>query len=428
MMKEYRFDTKMIHAGQAVDKGSHARMVPIYQTTAYTFDSTEHAKKLFSLEEGGNIYSRLMNPTNDTLEQRVAALDSGIGAVAFASGHAAIFHAVLNLCKAGDEVVVSRAIYGGAINLFGVTLRDLGIHPTFVDPDDMDAWQGAITDKTKLFFTEVIGNPNANVSDLESIAAIAHAQGIPFLVDSTFTTPYLCRPIDFGADFVVHSATKFLGGHGTAMAGIVVDSGRFPFAGNPRFPQYNQPDESYHGLVYAKDCGNAAFITRLRTMVLRDVGGCLAPMNAYLILMGIETLSLRMKRHCENALAVAQFLEGCEQVDRVHYPALVSSEYYERAKKYLPNGAGSVFTVRLKGGKAAAAAFIDALQLFSIVANVGDTRSLVIQPAMTTHAQLSEEQLKLAHITGGTVRLSIGLEDIEDILGDLRQALEKISQ
>ncbi len=416
------FDTLMVHAGTEADPVTHAIVQPIIQTTAYTFDSVDHAARLFELKEPGNIYTRLNNPTVDALERRVAALDGGVGALAMASGHAVIFNTMLNLANAGDEIVSSICIYGGAINLLGITLDRIGIKVRFVDPVDLDAWEAAVTDKTRAFFVEAIGNPNANVADIERIAGIAHRHGVPLIVDSTFTTPYLIQPIRFGADYVVHSATKFLGGHGTSMCGIVTDAGTFQFKGNPRFPLYNEPDKSYHGVVFA-DCGPQAFILRLRAMMLRDLGACCAPMNAFLILQGIETLSLRMQKHSENALAVARYLEGHPQVAFVNYPGLESSPYYPLTQKYLPKGAGSVFTFGLKGGRESGAKFINALKLFSHVANVGDVRSLVIHPATTTHSQLSEEQLAESGITSSTVRLSVGIEDVKDLIADLGQAI-----
>lgn len=425
--RQFGFDTLMVHAGTGPDPVTHAVTTPVYQTTAYTFDSVEHAKRLFELKEAGNIYTRLSNPTVDALERRVAALDGGVGALAMASGHAAMVHAFLNLAGEGDEIVSSICIYGGAINMMGVTLGRIGIKVKFVDPGDLQAWEDAVTDRTKAFFVEAIGNPNANVADIEKIAAIAHRHGIPMIVDSTFTTPYLIRPIEFGADYVMHSATKFLGGHGTAMCGIITDAGTFQFKDNPRFPLYNEPDVSYHGVVFA-DCGNQAFILRLRALMLRDLGACCAPMNAFLILQGIETLSLRMRKHSDNALAIAKYLEKHPQVRFVNYPGLESSPYYQLAQKYLPKGAGGVFTFGLKGGRETGAKFIDSLKLFGHVANVGDVRSLVIHPATTTHSQLSDEQLEESGITAETIRLSIGIEDVEDLIADLEQAIAAATQ
>jgi O-acetylhomoserine (thiol)-lyase len=335
-----------------------------------------------------------------------------------------MFMIFANLCSQGDEIVSSICIYGGAINMLGISLKKLGINVNFVDPDDFDAWEAAVTDKTKAFFVEAVGNPNANVADIEKIAEIAHRHGIPLIVDSTFTTPYLLRPIEWGADIVIHSATKFLGGHGTSMEGIVVDSGNFEWLGNPRFPDYNNPDESYHGIVYAKDCGKAAFITKLRTNVMRDYGAVASPFNSYMILQGVETLSLRMKKHCENAQRIAEYLNESPYVKFVNYPGLKSSKYYDLVQKYLPNGCGGVFTFGLKGGKQNCIKFIESLKIFSHVANVGDVRSLVIHPGSTTHSQLSDEQLAAAGITPTTIRLSIGIEDVNDLINDLENAMK----
>ena len=424
-MNKYSIDTLAVHAGYETDEATMSVTPPLYQTNAYVFRDAEHARTLFELKEPGNIYSRLQNPTCEMFERRVAELDGGVAALSFSSGHAAIFNVIANLCTEGDELVSSINIYGGAINLLGITLKRMGVTVKFVNPDNLDEWENAITDKTKLFFTELIGNPNANVSDIEAIAKIAHSHGIPFMVDSTFTTPYLSRPIEWGADFVIHSATKFLSGHGQVMAGVVVDSGKFVFKGNERFPLFNEPDVSYHGVVFA-DLGETAFISRLRALIMRDLGACLAPYNALSCLTGIQTLALRMQRHCENAVAVAEFLENHPKVEKVNCPALPSSPYYELCKKYSPKGAGGVFTFVLKGGKKAGETFMNSLQLLQIVANVGDVRSQVIHPASTTHSQLSAEQLVAAGITEGTVRLSIGIEDKADIIADISQALDKI--
>jgi O-acetylhomoserine (thiol)-lyase len=423
-MGQYKFDTKMVHSGYQVEPTTKSVTPPLYLTNAYQFDDSQFAQELFELKQGGNIYTRLQNPTNDILEARVADLDGGVGALSFASGHAAIFNTMINLASEGDEVVASNAIYGGAINMLGVTLKRLGITVKFVDPDDLNAWEANISEKTRALFFEVVGNPNANVADIEAICKIGHRHGIPVIADSTFTTPYLCRPIEFGADFVIHSATKFLGGHSTVMGGIVVDSGNFVFKGNERFPLYNEPDQSYHGIVFA-DLGPTAFISRLRALITRDLGACLSPFNAFMLLQGIETLSLRMQRHCENADKVVAFLASNDSVSFINYPSLPDSPYKALADKYLPNGVGSVFTFGLKGGKETGRKFIDSLQLLKHVANVGDVRSLVIHPATTTHSQLSAEQLKAAGISEETVRLSIGLEDTEDIIADLDQAIKK---
>ncbi|MBC5787961.1 O-acetylhomoserine aminocarboxypropyltransferase/cysteine synthase family protein [Clostridium facile] len=425
--QKYQLDTIALHSGYEIEPTTKSVEVPLYLTNAYAFENTQDACDQFALKKPGSIYTRLANPTVDVLEQRIAALDGGIGALAFASGHAAIFNTVVNLASQGDEIVASIQIYGGAINMLGVTLKRLGIHVTFVNPDDLEAWENAVTDKTRMFFVETVGNPNANVANLEQIGKIAHKHGIPYVVDSTFTTPALCRPIEFGADIVIHSATKFLGGHSNVMGGLVVDSGKFQYKDNPRFPLYNQPDESYHGLVYA-DLGESAFIARLRSLITRDLGACISPFNAFMLLQGIETLSLRMERHCENALKVAEYLEQHPQVEFVNCPMLKSSKYYELGQKYMPKGTGSVFTFGLKGTRETGAKFIDSLKLLINCANVGDSKSLVIHPATTTHSQLSAEQLVAAGITEGTIRLSIGLEDIQDIIADLDQAISNATK
>ena len=426
-MKNYAFETKMIHAGYAQSLGgsgdaTRSVVPPLFQTNAYYYENVQQAQNLFELKEMGNIYTRITNPTNSFFEERVNALEGGVGALSFSSGHAAMFNAVVNLACSGDEIVSSRDIYGGAVNMFGVALQRLGITVKWVDPDDLSAWENAVTDKTRLFFTELIGNGNTCVSDISAIADIAHRNGIPFMVDGTFNTPYLCRPLEHGADYVVHSATKFLSGHGQVMAGIIVDGGKFSFKDNPRFPLFNQPDVSYHGLVFA-DLGAPAFILRLRALIMRDLGACLAPFNSFLIMQGIETLSLRMERHCENAIKVAEFLESDPQIEFVTYPSLKSSKYYELAKKYTPKGASSVFTFRIKGGKPAAIKFMDSLELIQNVSNLGDIRTQVVHMATTTHSQMSAEQLEASGVGGGDVRISVGLENIEDLINDLKQAL-----
>lgn len=420
-----KFDTMAVRAGYVPDSDNHSMATPIYMTNAYAFESVEQAKELFELRAAGNIYTRLSNPTVDVLEKRVAALDKGVAAVAMSSGHAAMFTTFLNLAKAGDEIVSSICIYGGAINMLGITLGNLGITTKFVNPSSLEEWENAVSDKTKAFFVEVVGNPNANIADIEAIAEIAHKHGIPMIVDSTFTTPALCRPIEYGADIVIHSATKFLCGNGTAMCGIAVDAGTFKFEGNPRFAQYNEPDPSYHGKIFATDFGNVGFATRLRALVLRDVGCCMSPFNAFLCLNGIETLSLRMKKHSENALQIAQHLASHPDVEFVNYPALGNSPYCALAKKYLPNGAGGVMTFGLKGSRETGAKFIDSLELLTNVANVGDSRSMVIHPATTTHSQLTDEQLVLSGITAQTIRLSVGIEDAADIIADIDAAIQK---
>ena len=417
------FSTRMIHAGRTAEEDTLSVAPPLYQTTAYNFRSVEHAKNLFGLQEEGYIYTRLQNPTNDLLEKRVASLDGGVGALAASSGHAAMFLTFANLCSQGDEIVSSICIYGGAISMMGLSLKKLGIDVKFVDPDDFAAWENAITPRTKALFAEGVGNPNANVADIEKLAGIAHRHGIPLVIDSTFTTPYLLRPAEWGADIIVHSATKFLGGHGTSMSGIVVDAGSFEWLGNPRFPDFNQPDPGYHGIVYARQFGRAAFITKLRASVMRDYGACASPFNSFLILQGIETLSLRMRRHSDNALAIARFLEQSPYVGFVNYPGLESNKYHALAEKYLPDGCGSVFTFGLKGGRETGARFIDSLHIIRNVANVGDVRTLVIHPATTTHSQLSDEQLAASGITPATIRLSVGLEDVDDLTADLENAM-----
>lgn len=419
------FETQMIHAGYEVDEATKSVAPPIYPSNAYVFDDTQYAKDLFTLSKGGNIYTRLQNPSADILELKTTALDGGFAALSFSSGHAAMFNTIVNLCSEGDEFISSRNIYGGAINMFATSLKRLGITCKFVDPDDLEAWENAITDKTRMMFTELIGNPHANISDIEKISQIAKKYAVPFVVDSTFNTPYLCKPIEFGADFVIHSATKFLSGHGQVMAGVVVDSGNFNFKNNERFPHFNNPDTSYHGLIFA-DLGKSAFIARLRALIMRDLGSCLSPFNAYLTAMGMQTLSIRMERHCENALAVAKYLENHPKVEKVNCPMLESSKYKALADKYLPKGTSGVFTFELKGGREAGTTFMDSLKLVRIVANVGDLRSQVIHPATTTHSQLSSEQLKASGISENTVRLSIGIETIDDIIADIEQALDKV--
>ena len=423
-MEKYGFDTLSLHAGFDYDKVTGSTAVPLYQTNAYQFDSAEHATALFELKESGNIYTRLNNPTNEILEKRLTALEDGVGSLVTSSGHAAMFLTFSCLCSAGDEIVSSSAIYGGAINLLGVSLKNFGITTKFVNPDKAENFEAAITDKTKCIFVEVLGNPNSNLCDIEEVGKIAKKYKIPFIVDSTLTTPYLINPKKWGADIVIHSTTKFIGGHGTSMGGAAVDLGTFDFMGNDRFPQFNNPDSSYHGVVFGKDFGNAGFVYRLRTLSLRDFGPCASPFNSMMILQGIETLSLRMERHCSNALAVAELLEKDSRVKAVNYPGLKSSPYYEKAQKLLPKGAGAVFTFELDGDRKMGAKFIDSVKLFKNVANLGDTKSLVIHPASTTHSQLSKEQLKAAGVGEGTIRLSVGLEDVNDLLTDIKSAID----
>lgn len=423
-MSNYKFETLQLHAGQEeADKSTNARAVPIYQTTSYVFDSVEHAANLFSLKEEGNIYSRMMNPTTDVLEKRITALDGGVGAVAVGSGSAAITYAILNLATAGDEIISSKNLYGGTYNLFANTIKDFGLTTRFFDPADIDEIEGLINEKTKAVFIESIGNPNADVTDIEKIAEVAHKHGIPLIIDNTFT-PYLCKPFEHGADIIVYSATKFLGGHGTTIAGLVVDSGKFNWK-NPKFKNFNEPDPGYHNLKYS-DLNEAAYIIKLRVKLLRDTGACLSPFNSFLILQGLETLSLRIDRHVENALKVAKYLEKHSKVKIVNYPALEKSPYKKLQEKYLPKGGGSVFTFELKGGLEAGIKFINSLKLFSHLANVADVKSLIIHPASTTHSQLTEEELKACNINSGIIRISVGIEHIDDIIGDLEQALSKI--
>jgi len=421
--KAQRLETLAVHAGQQPDPTTGARAVPIYQTTSYAFRNTEHAANLFALKETGNIYTRIMNPTQDVFEQRVAALEGGIGALATASGQAAITYAILNIAGAGDEIVSSSSLYGGTYNLFAHTLPKIGIKVHFVDGRDPENFRRAITPRTKALYAEIIGNPRLDVPDLEAIANIAHEHGIPFIVDNTLATPYLCRPLEHGADIVVHSATKFIGGHGTSIGGIIVDGGKFPWD-NGNFPGLTEPDPSYHGLSYTRDIGAAAYIVKARVQLLRDIGAALSPFNAFLFLQGLETLHLRMERHSENALRVAQYLSEHPLVEWVHYPGLEGHESYALAKKYLPKGQGAIVTFGIRGGLEAGKRFIDALQLFSNLANVGDAKSLVIHPASTTHQQLTPEQQQSTGVTPELVRLSVGIEHVEDIIADLEQALQ----
>jgi len=418
----FGFATMAVHGGQEPDPVTGSRAVPIYQTTSYNFRDSEHAANLFSLAEPGNIYTRIMNPTTDVLEKRVAALEGGVAALAFASGHAAISAAILNIAEAGDEIVSSSSLYGGTFNMFHYTLPRLGIKVKFVDPAKPENFQQAITEKTKAIYAETIGNPKIDVLDIAKVAEVAHRNGVPLIIDNTLASPYLIRPIEHGADIVVHSATKFIGGHGNSMGGIVVDSGNFDW-NNGRFPSLNQPDPSYHGLVYTEALGNLAYIIRLRIQVLRDLGATISPFNSFLLLQGLETLHLRLQRHSENALAVAKFLAGHKQVTWVNYPGLEDDPAYGLAKQYLPKGAGAILTFGIKGGLAAGKRFIDSLQLFSLLANVGDSKSLVIHPASTTHSQLTAEERGAAGVSDELVRLSVGTEDVADIIADLEQAL-----
>jgi O-acetylhomoserine (thiol)-lyase len=417
----WSFETKQVHAGATSDPTTGARATPIYQTTSYTFRDTEHAAALFGLTELGNIYTRIMNPTQDVLEQRVAALEGGIAAVAFASGQAAQTLALLNIAEAGDHIVSSASLYGGTYNLFHYTFPKLGIEVSFVDdPDDLDAWRAAVQPNTKAFYAETLGNPRGNVLDVRAVADTAHEVGVPLIVDNTVPTPYLLRPIEHGADIVVHSATKFLGGHGTAIGGVVVDSGKFSWGNHAeRYPGLTTPDPSYHGLNYWDALGPQSYIIKLRVQLLRDLGPAISPQNSFLLIQGIETLSLRMERHVQNAQALAQWLEQRDEVERVYYAGLPSSPWYEAGQRYLPRGAGAVVAFDIQGGVEAGRRFVDALELHSHLANIGDVRSLVIHPASTTHSQLSGEEQLATGVTPGLVRLSVGLEGIEDLKADL---------
>lgn len=422
MHHSFGFNTRQLHAGQQPDPATGARALPIYQTSAYQFRDTDHAARLFALEETGNIYTRIMNPTSDVFEQRIANLEGGVGALAASSGHAAQAQAILALAQAGDHIVSASTLYGGTYTQFAYTFPRLGIDVTLVDPRDPENFRRAIRPNTKLLYGETLGNPGINVFPFEPIAAIAREAGIPLMIDNTFATPYLCRPFEWGAHIVVHSATKFICGHGTSIGGVIVDAGTFDWAASGRFPNFTQPDPSYHGLVYA-GLGAAAFITKARVQTLRDVGACLAPFNSWLFVQGLETLSLRMERHVQNAQAVAEFLECHPKVAWVSYPGLKSHPDYRAAQTYLPQGPGAILGFGVRGGLEAGRRFIDHLQLFSHLANVGDAKSLAIHPASTTHSQLSPDQQLSAGVTPDFVRLSIGLEDLDDIVWDLNQAL-----
>ncbi|MFI9627805.1 bifunctional o-acetylhomoserine/o-acetylserine sulfhydrylase [Streptomyces sp. NPDC052042] len=417
----WSFETKQLHAGAVPDPTTGARAVPIYQTSSFVFRDTQHAADLFSLAEPGNIYTRIHNPTQDVFEQRIAALEGGVAAVALSSGQAAETLAILNLAGAGDHIVSSAALYGGTYNLFRHTLRKFGVEVSFVeDPDDLDAWRDAIRPTTKALFAETLGNPRGNVLDIRALADVAHEAGLPLIVDNTIPTPYLLRPIEHGADVVVHSATKFIGGHGTTIGGVVVDAGTFDFGAHPeRFPDFSEPDPSYNGLRYWPALGPGAYAIKLRVQLLRDLGPAIAPHSAFLLLQGVETLSLRMERHSSNAQALAEWLEQRDEVAAVHYAGLPSNRWYEAGRRYLPRGAGAVFSFELRGGVEAGKRFVDAVELFSHLANIGDVRSLIIHPASTTHSQLDEEQLAATGTSPGLVRLSVGIENLDDLKADL---------
>lgn len=426
-MSNYKFETLQVHVGQETpDPATDARAVPIYATTSYVFKDSAQAAGRFGLTEGGNIYTRLMNPTSDVFEKRIAALEGGVGALATASGSSAITYAIQNIARAGDHIVSSSNLYGGTYNLFANTLKDQGIDVTFVDPSDPENFRKAIKENTKLLYSETLGNPNSDVVDLEAISSIAHENGIPVIVDNTFATPYYLRPIEHGVDIVVHSATKFIGGHGTVMGGVVVDAGKFDWAQNDKFPGLSQPNPSYHGVVFTEACGNLAYILKLRTTLMRDQGAAISPFNSFLLIQGLETLSLRVERHVENALKVVNFLKNHPQVASVNHPSLATGRQKELYDKYFPNGAASIFTFEIKGDAEKAKKFTESLKLFSLLANVADVKSLVIHPASTTHSQLSEEELLSAGITPTTVRLSIGTEHIDDIIADLEQGFKAV--
>lgn len=423
--QSWRFDTLALHGGQVPDPTTGARAVPIYQTTSYVFENADHAASLFALEKAGNIYTRIMNPTNDVFEKRMALLEGGVGALAVASGQAAETLAILNILRSGDELVSATSLYGGTYNLFAVTFPKLGIKVRFVDPSNPENFRRAINDRTRALYAETIGNPKMDVLDFEPVAKIAHEAGVPLIIDNTFATPYLCRPFDYGADIVVHSATKFIGGHGTSIGGVIVDSGRFDWT-NGKFPELVDPDPSYHGVSYLKSFGPAAYIAKCRVQMLRDLGPALSPFNSFLFLQGLETLSLRMERHSANALKVASFLSEHPKVAWVNYPGLPSHPTHPLVKKYMRDGmAGALMGFGIKGGREAGRRFIDNVRLLSLLANVGDAKSLVIHPASTTHQQLTAEQQLETGVTEDFIRLSIGLEDVQDIIEDIDQALAK---
>ena len=426
--KNYRFETLQLHVGQEqADPATDARAVPIYQTTSYVFHNSQHAADRFGLRDAGNIYGRLTNSTQGVFEDRVAALEGGIAGLAVASGAAAITYALQNIVQAGDHIVAADNLYGGSYNLITHTLATQGISNTIINVNDLNALEAAIQPNTKVVYAETFGNPNSDVLNLEGVAAVAHKHGIPFIVDNTFGTPYLIRPLEHGADIVVHSATKFLGGHGSSLGGVIVDGGKFDWKANPdKFPSLAKPDPSYHGIVFADVVGAAAYVTRIRAVILRDTGATLSPFNAFILLQGVETLSLRVERHVENALKVVDFLSKHPKVAKVNHPSLESHPDHQLYKKYFPNGGASIFTFEIKGGQEEAWKFIDNLQIFSLLANVADVKSLVIHPYTTTHSQLSPEELAEQHITQSTVRLSVGTEHIDDIINDLSQALDKI--
>ena len=423
----WKFETKQLHVGQeTADPVTDSRAVPIYATTSYVFHDSQHAADRFALKDAGNIYGRLTNPTQDIFEQRIAALEGGTAALGLASGAAAINYTILALAKGGEHIVASKTIYGGTYNLLAHTLELYGISATFVDPDDFEAFEAAIQDNTKALYIETLGNPNSNVADIEKIAEIAHKHGLPLVVDSTFSTPYLVRPFEYGADIVVHSATKFIGGHGTAVGGVVIDGGSFDWAASGKYPWISEPNPSYHGVSFTDAAGPAAFVTYIRAILLRDTGATLSPFHAFIFLQGLETLSLRVERHVQNALRIVEYLNNHPQVEAVHHPSLATEPSHELYKKYFPNGGGSIFTFEIKGSEDDAKKFIDHLDIFSLLANVADVKSLVIHPASTTHSQLSAEELADQGIKPNTIRLSIGIENVDDLIAALNKAFEAI--
>lgn len=427
MSRKYRFETRQLHVGQEnPDPATDARAVPIYATTSYVFKDSAQAAGRFALAEPGNIYNRLMNPTADVFEKRIAALEGGAAALAVATGAAAITYAIQNIARAGDHIVSAATVYGGTYNLFANTLAESGIETTFVNAGDVNNFSKAIRENTKALYVESLGNPNCDIADMEALAEIAHAHGIPLIVDSTFATPFLFRPLEHGADIVVHSATKFIGGHGTVMGGVIVDGGRFDWTQNDKFPGLSKPNANYHGAVFSEVCGNLAYIVKIRATLLRDTGATISPFNSFLLLQGLETLSLRVERHVQNALRVVEFLAAHPQVRKVNHPSLPEHPNHGLYRKYYPNGGGSIFTFEVKGGAEKARKFCESLELFSLLANVADVKSLVIHPASTTHSQMTEEELKAGGITPSTVRLSIGTEHIDDILEDLEHGFRAI--
>lgn len=425
--RKYRFETLQLHVGQEnPDPATDARCVPIYQTSSYVFANSAQAAGRFNLSEGGNIYTRLMNPTSDVFEQRIAALEGGCAALATASGSAAITYAIQNIAHAGDHIVSAVTIYGGTYNLFAHTLEDFGITTTFVDPDEEGSFERAIKPNTKAIFIESLGNPNSSIIDIAAVADLAHKNGIPLIVDNTFATPYLLRPIEYGADVVVHSATKFIGGHGTSIGGVIIDSGKFDWAASGKFKYLTEPNPSYHGISFTNALGSLAYITKIRVTLMRDTGATISPFNSFLFLQGLETLSLRVERHVENALKIVDYLKNHPKVDKVNHPSLADNPYHELYNKYFPNGGSSIFTFEIKGGSKEAMDFIDKLEIFSLLANVADVKSLIIHPASTTHSQMTEEELLASGIKPNSIRLSVGTEHIDDLIYDLEQAFNAL--